>query len=51
MKLYFTSDRAGTATATERLKRQIELMEQYRTSLVAEVVTGQVDVREAVTAH
>jgi hypothetical protein len=29
-------------------ERQIELMEQYRTSLVAEGVTGQVDVRDAV---
>ncbi|MCS3955552.1 type I restriction enzyme S subunit [Salinibacter ruber] len=35
--------------AIDQAERQIELMEQYRTSLVAEVVTGQVDVRDAVT--
>lgn len=34
--------------AIEQAERQIELMEQYRTSLVAEVVTGQVDVRDPV---
>ncbi|WP_251922132.1 restriction endonuclease subunit S [Salinibacter ruber] len=34
--------------AIDQAERQIELMEQYRTSLVAEVVTGQVNVRDAV---
>jgi type I restriction enzyme S subunit len=36
--------------AIGQAERQIELMEQYRTSLVAEVVTGTVDVRDTVVA-
>jgi len=36
--------------AIERTERQIDLMQQYRTSLVTEVVTGAVDVREEVAA-
>jgi type I restriction enzyme S subunit len=36
--------------AIDQAERQIELMKQYRTSLVAEVVTGQVDVRNEVVA-
>ena len=31
----------------DRAPRQIELMEEYRTRLIADVVTGQLDVREA----
>ena len=33
--------------AIARARRQIELMQEYRTRLIADVVTGQVDVREA----
>ncbi len=33
--------------AIARVRRQIELVEEYRTRLVADVVTGKVDVREA----
>ena len=33
--------------ATARARRQIELVQEYRTRLVADVVTGQLDVREA----
>ena len=33
--------------AIDRARRQIELVEEYRTRLIADVVTGQVDVREA----
>lgn len=35
--------------AIARARRQIELMQEYRTRLIADVVTGQVDVREANT--
>ena len=33
--------------AIARLEREIELIHEYRTRLVADVVTGQLDVREA----
>ena len=32
--------------AIERTRRQIDLMKEYRTRLIADVVTGQFDVRE-----
>jgi type I restriction enzyme S subunit len=35
------------ATAISRLEREIELLREYRTRLVADVVTGTLDVREA----
>ncbi len=35
-------------TAISRLEREIELLREYRTRLVADVVTGKLDVREAV---
>jgi type I restriction enzyme S subunit len=41
---------ADIDAAIERTERQIELMQQYRTSLVTEVVTGAVDVRAEVAA-
>ena len=34
-------------TAASRLERQVELLREYRTRLVADVVTGKLDVREA----
>lgn len=34
--------------AISRLEREIELLREYRTRLVADVVTGKLDVREAV---
>jgi len=34
-------------TAISRFEREIELLREYRTSLVADVVTGKLDVREA----
>lgn len=34
-------------TAISRLDREIELLREYRTRLVADVVTGKLDVREA----
>ena len=35
------------STAKTRLEREIELLREYRTRLVADVVTGKLDVREA----
>ncbi|MEP7303571.1 MAG: NADAR domain-containing protein [Caldimonas sp.] len=40
-------DLFGVHTATSRLEREIELLREYRTRLVADVVTGKLDVREA----
>ncbi len=37
----------GLDTASSRLEREIELLREYRTRLVADVVTGKLDVREA----
>ncbi len=37
----------GCDTAISRLEREIELLREYRTRLVADVVTGKLDVREA----
>ena len=34
-------------TAISRFEREIELLREYRTRLVADVVTGKLDVREA----
>ena len=33
--------------AIDRARRQIELVQEYRTRLIADVVTGKLDVREA----
>ena len=33
--------------AIDRARRQIELIQEYRTRLIADVVTGKLDVREA----
>ena len=41
---------SGLTTAITRARRQIELVEEYRTRLIADVVTGKLDVREA-AAH
>jgi len=35
-------------TASSRLEREIDLLREYRTRLIADVVTGKLDVREAV---
>ncbi|MGA2623832.1 MAG: restriction endonuclease subunit S [Bacteroidota bacterium] len=35
------------STASTRLQREVELLREYRTRLVADVVTGKLDVREA----
>ena len=38
---------AGIDAAIDRARRQIELLREYRTRLIADVVTGKLDVREA----
>ena len=38
---------SGTNAAIARTRQQIELVEEYRTRLIADVVTGKLDVREA----
>ena len=42
-------DTAGLNTAITRLDREIALLREYRTRLVADVVTGKVDVRKVAT--
>ncbi len=41
------TETAELNTTTSRLEREIELLREYRTRLVADVVTGKLDVREA----
>jgi type I restriction enzyme S subunit len=45
----FERSTAPLATAISRLEREIDLLLEYRTRLVADVVTGKLDVREAAT--
>ncbi len=44
---YLDKQTAAIDAATARARREIELLSEYRTRLIADVVTGQVDVREA----
>ena len=44
---YLNSITATSDAAIDRARRQIELLEEYRTRLIADVVTGKLDVREA----
>ena len=41
------AETSGLTAAIARSRRQIELVEEYRTRLIADVVTGKLDVREA----
>lgn len=43
----FQGETAELDTAISRLEREIELLREYRTRLVADVVTGKLDVRKA----
>lgn len=43
---HVASSRRVLAAATDRAKREIELLREFRTRLTADVVTGQLDVRE-----
>ena len=45
---YLDKATADIDTAIDRSNRQIELMQEYRTRLIADVVTGKLDVRGAV---
>ena len=38
---------SNVATVTDQASRRVELMKEYRTRLVAAVVTGKLDAREA----
>ena len=38
---------ADIEVATSQARRQIDLMNEYRTRIIADVVTGQLDVRDA----
>ena len=42
-----SKETASIQTAINRSRRQTALMEEYRTRLIADVVTGKIDVREA----
>ena len=44
---YLDKARTNIDDSIDRTRRQIELMEEYRTRLIADVVTGKVDVRNA----
>ena len=44
---YIEKATTGIDTTIARARRQIELVEEYRTRLIADVVTGKLDVREA----
>ena len=44
---YMDAASAKLDAAVNRARRQIDLIEEYRTRLIAEVVTGKLDVREA----
>ena len=46
---FIQEETGGLNTAISRLAREIELLREYRTRLVADVVTGKLDVREAST--
>jgi type I restriction enzyme S subunit len=45
---YISEQTRPLATATSRLEAEVELLREYRTRLAADVVTGKLDVREAV---
>ena len=47
MVKHFENVTAKIYAAMDRARRQIDLMEEYRTRLIADVVTGKIDVREA----
>ena len=44
---YLDKATADIDTAISRTRRQIELIQEYRTRLIADVVTGKLDVRGA----
>jgi type I restriction enzyme S subunit len=44
---YMRGETEGLTTAISRLEREIELLREYRTRLISDVVTGKLDVRAA----
>ena len=44
---FYEEETATLTAAVSRLEREIDLLREYRTRLVADVVTGKLDVREA----
>ncbi len=44
---YLDDSIENITSAIERTNREIELVREYRTCLIADVVTGKLDVREA----
>ena len=44
---FILAETSSLTTAISRLSREIDLLREYRTRLVADVVTGKLDVREA----
>ena len=48
---YLDKATADIDTAIDKAQRQIDLLREYRTRLIADVVTGQVDVRGEVIAR
>ena len=48
---YLTETTGKASQAIDRARRQIELMEEYRTRLIADVVTGKIDVRTSSPDH
>jgi type I restriction enzyme S subunit len=46
---FITDSTREVAEAISRLEREIDLLREYRTRLIADVVTGNLDVREAAT--
>ena len=47
---YLDKATAGIDTAIDKAQRQIDLLREYRTRLIADVVTGKLDVSDAATA-
>ncbi len=46
---YIDQEDRRFSTLVTKARREIELMNEYRTALIAEAVTGKIDVREAET--
>ncbi len=44
---YIDSETSGISAAEEAVQRQIDLLSEYRTRLISDVVTGKLDIREA----
>jgi type I restriction enzyme S subunit len=43
---YIINQKSETDTLISKYQKQIELMQEYRTSLISQAVTGKIDVRE-----